>query len=349
MKRLTKITIGLMTVLILRLSAAYAQGTATTQNKNLRSELIENQTVELVYSIDGHYTFVAGRAPVLNLERGGVTLVSNTGSPNGTLRYIIIKNEKAEPFVYTNSLIGVYDEVAAPSDGTFNLSSFGSEKGRAAGYSGIDLFEEMTALCAKTNGTPAYVVPVSYGISKRLTKVSAVDAFSYVMNSGSNNSAWFMACDGPSRFVVEKEYRFSANALESASFYADRLLENVNYVEDGSTVRRRQARILSTEESDRILKETALEVAQMKTGFVKAVDGSRFTGTYEASVTDTRCAKVSVKYAAAAISNETQVASATIYDFKVCDNRVARLGQRMERDTRTLNAYATTMIEPLAR
>ncbi|MBI5886941.1 MAG: hypothetical protein HZB85_10235 [Deltaproteobacteria bacterium] len=348
MKRLTEITMSLLTVLILRLPEAYAQGTATTQNKNLRSELIENQTIELVYPIDDHYTFVAGQAPALNLDKAGVTLVSNTGSPNGTLRYVIIKNEKAEPFVYTNRLIGVYDEVAAPANGTFNLSSFGSERGRAAGYSAMDLFEEMTALCRKTSGTPVYVVPVSYGINKRMTKVSAVDAFSYVINSGSNNSAWFMACDGPSRFVVEKEYRFAANAPESASFYSDRLLENVNYVTDGTTVRRRQARILSAEESDTILRETALEVAQMKTGFVKAVDGSRFTGTYEASATDTRCANVSVKYAAATIGSETQLAT-TIYDFKVCDNRVARLGQRMEKDSRTLNAYATTMIEPLAR
>lgn len=348
MKRITEIIAAIATVLIVRLPSAYAQAGETSQNKTFRMELIPNETIELVYPIDDHYTFVAAVAPNMNLDRGGITIVSSTKSPNGTLLYVIIKNDKAESFAYKSKMIRGYGEVTAPSNGAFNLSSFGMERGSAAGYSAIDLFAEMNVLCRKNNGTPVYVVPVSYGINKRLTKVSAIDAFSYVLSSTNKNNSWLMACSGDSKFVVEKDYRFSG-AADTASFHAGRLLEGVNYVEDASTVQRREARVMTSEESDKTLEATAVEVASMRTGFVKAIEGSRFVGTYNAASEDTRCAQVSVSYVPATQAGGTRLASATIYDFKVCNNAVARLGRRVEKDDRTENAYATRLIEPLAR
>ncbi|MBI5562101.1 MAG: hypothetical protein HY894_04510 [Deltaproteobacteria bacterium] len=344
MKRIAEVIIGIVTVLILRIPSAYAEGTSSAAGKGLRDQLISNDTIELVYPIDGHYTFVAGTEPRIELGEG-YALAYNAASPNGTLRYMIIKHA-SEPFAYKGRMIPAYDAVAAPADGTFNLSS---GKGRPAGYSAIDLFAEMNALCNKVNGSPTFVVPVSYGVTKRLTRVSPVDAFSYILTSSNRNSTWFLACDGAARFVVEKEYNFSSRASDTASFYAGRLLEGVNYVKDGGMVNRREARIMAIEESDRMLEATAIEVAAMRTGFVKAVDGSRFVGTYDESAVGARCADVSVKYVPATPAGAARLASASVYDFKVCNNKAARIGQRVEKDTRSENAYATTLIEPLAR
>ena len=68
-KTILRTTIGLGAVLFI--ANAYAEGNATLNAKtSMRETLISSATIERVYAIDGHHTFVVGQDAALNEDKG---------------------------------------------------------------------------------------------------------------------------------------------------------------------------------------------------------------------------------------------------------------------------------------
>ncbi|MBI5588838.1 MAG: hypothetical protein HY889_10815, partial [Deltaproteobacteria bacterium] len=310
MKRLINMTITALVMLALG-----SVNTFALSSGSVREGLLQDSNVESLYSIDDNFTMIAVRnAAVAN---GSFTVVREFS--NGPLRYQIIRHPGVEPFVYKGSAVPSYSTVAMLPNGEFNLAK--------EGYSAQDLYEHLYAVCRKTNGTASFVIPVKYGQYKRLTKVGAADAFSYILSSKDGNSSWFMACDGALRFVAEKDYSFKG-AAETVNIRSNRGLEGVSYIKGGTEAAALAAyrtKAVSAKDEATVLEETALEAAALKTDFVKVHNGIRLEAAYKTAKNG--CGSVEIKKT---VSSE-ETAIATVYDYQVCRNTAARLEERAVR------------------
>lgn len=322
MKKMIEISVAALMVLSLNVTFTFAQVDGSKPVRDTREELLLNNTVDLLYTIDDYYTFVEGAGLVIEKNDEDFTVIEE--GTIGASRYLIMKHAKKQSFAYKSRAIAPYGEVSMPAQNELTLGI----------YRGVDLYEQMYAVCAKTNGSMTFVVPRRYGSFKRLTEVSAPEAFSYILTE-KGNSFWYMACDGEKRFVVEKNYNFKKGSPEKATVSLRRGLEGVNYVKNGSSVPASVTSVASHLERSRYIEETAWEVATLKTNFVKVHDGSRYEGFYKND--SSGCSTVSVKAKAPHEEGNALLSVSRVYDFKVCGVKVAKMGEREENSEGDMN------------
>ncbi len=224
-----------------------------------------------------------------------------------------------------------------PQDGAFELSEF------EGGVTSLGLYERMSTLCEKNHGEVTYVIPKQVGRYKRLSEVGASEALDYVTSRLHGDNTWFMSCDGNLRFMVEKRLRAMNNGHDTAAFYMDRGLEGVNYLRMGDTPAYANTKLVqkTPEQKKAFREQMAWEVATMGTDFVKPEDTSRYIGFYKGNYEGGSCKSVAIKEMSKKETNRM-----IVYDFKVCNRRVASLGQRVIENHGTEFMYADFLARP---
>lgn len=324
MKRLITITITTLVFLATNASALFAAS-------SVRERLAADPNVASLYAIDDNYSMISVRGAGIGAKDSTVV---KEFSRNG-VTFQIIRHTTPQPFIYRGSAAPGYPSIEMLPDGDFNMN----EKD----YGAADLYEHLYAVCKKIQGAPSFVIPVKYGQYKRLTRVGAVDAFSYMLSSDNANGSWFFACDGASRFVAEKDYGFKGYS-ETVNVRSKRGLEGVSYIKSGKEVEdlaAYQARAISSKDDATVLEETAREAAFLKTGFVKVHNGARYAAAFKES--GNGCEAVEIKKT---VSTE-DTAIAKIYDYKVCIGRASRLGEKEVAPDASSSMYALTLVEPV--
>lgn len=268
----------------------------------IRERLINNPSVEALYAVDERHTFIKGEAAFMD---GGVNIIKRYGYENQALRGLLVSHE-AEPYIFrtAGSPIGTLErrdvELAGP-------------------LATADLFQEMTSICRLNSGAASFVITKKDGRYKRLMAVEPVEAFEFIFTAR-GESAWYMACSGEKRFAVEKNYSSVNKGRNIASIIPGRGLEGVDYVRAGkAAVESWQAPKETPEELMRFRANMAWEIASVQTGFVKPHNGARYIGTYSS---DRSCDNVSIRE----IGSDDR--DGRIYDFKVCSDKVAFIGER---------------------
>ncbi|MFQ5736652.1 MAG: hypothetical protein ACE5GY_07295 [Thermodesulfobacteriota bacterium] len=224
-----------------------------------------------------------------------------------------------------------------PEEGFFNLAEF------EGGTTSTGLYERMSALCRENGGNAVYVIPKEIGRYKRLVEVSSNEAFDYVIRTEQSDNAWYMACNGGLRFLVEKNLRSMNRGDNTAAFYLNRGLEGVNYLEKGAVVSYADTKLVkkTPEQREAFREQMAREVSTMRRDFVKPEDTSRYIGFYNGRYENTSCKRVSIKEMPK--KNSTMM---VVYDFKVCGTKVASLGSRVIEHNDAANMYANFLARP---
>lgn len=222
-----------------------------------------------------------------------------------------------------------------PENGFFKLAEL---KG---GSSTVDLYEQMSALCADNGGKAVFVVPKEIGRYKRLAEVTPDEALDYIVSRLNTDSAWLMSCDGNIRFVVEKNLRSMNRGEETASFYLNRGLEGVNYLASGESVSYAKTVLVEKTPEQKVAfrEQMALEVSTMGKDFVKPEDTSRYIGFYNGRYENTSCSHISIKE-----MDKKETSAVVVYDFKVCNRQVASLGSKVMENTSSM--YASFFARP---
>ncbi|MBI5469119.1 MAG: hypothetical protein HY891_08305 [Deltaproteobacteria bacterium] len=326
MKRLINITITALFLLAVNASNAYAASIGS-----VRERLANDPGVGSLYTIDDNFSVISVKNS--GVEAKDFTVVKEFSS-NGR-RYQIIRHSEAEPFMYKGSAAPEYSTVQMLPNGEFNLNE--------EGYGIADLYEHLYAVCRKSNGTASFIIPVKYGQYKRLTQIAAVDAFSYMLSSDNGNGSWFIACDGASRFVAEKNYSFKGLS-QTVNIRSNRGFEGVSYIKTGKEVAdlvAYQARAISAKDEATVLEETALEAAALGTDFVKVHNGVRYTAAFKNA--ENGCGSVEIKKT---VSTEN-MATAKLYDYEVCLDKASKVGEKEITPDAARNMYANALIEPV--
>lgn len=308
---------------VLTLLTVSAAGPALGED-SLRVKLLSDNGVKLLYSVDEFYTFIAGVPAVADIENDGtVSVVNRYFDPSGENRFkaYMIKHNTPQPLVYKSPVIRK-DETSLPSSVRLLGETFNGEK---SGYSALDLYEQMNILCSAKKGVPSYVITKRYGDFKRLTKVGAAEAFSYILLAENTGDTWLMACEGKEKFLVEKNYRIMNGGADVADIYPGTALEGVSYVENSPYAEdlftERAPKEISPAEKVAFLNEMAREVAAMKMDFVRPYKGVRYAGTYNDRE---GCSMVSIRHAEGGAADPRTVVS----DFSVCAGKVASAAER---------------------
>lgn len=326
MKRLINITITALLLLGLNFSNSYA-----FNGGSVRERLSEDPNVESLYSIDANFSMISVKGA--GAAERDFTVVKEF-QDNGK-KYQIVRHSYNEPFMYKANAVPEYPSIGMLPDGRFDPEE--------NGYNAADLYEHLYAVCKKVEGTPSFVVPVKYGQYKRLTQVSAVDAFSYMVSTNNSNGSWFFACDGASRFVVEKDYGFKGFS-RSVTIRSKRGLEGVSYIKTGREVAEiaaYEARAISAKDEATVLDETARESALLGTDFVKVHNGVRYSASFKSA--GNGCGTVEIKKT---VYTE-KTATAKIYDYEVCLGKASKLGEKDVAPDVSGNMYASVLIEPV--
>jgi len=283
-----------------------------------RPTLAKMPGVEAVYSVDRRHSFVIGHGGFAASD-GYRVLGTYEGGGEDSLHGFMVEHAE-EP------MIGV-DPGAGPlsflDQGAVQLTR-DPLMPSSTGYSALDVFEAATLACLHRGARLLYVIPRKYGRFSRLTEVSALEAFRYLLLSGTEG-VWFLACDarGEGRFQVMKNYNFVNDGKAVVEFAPGVALEGVDYVRNS----RHEARRLTELEGrwsgyKTTLEDTAREIAALKTGFVKNVGGKRYYGTYKGRDETGRCDSVRLERRGEGEKTVVKV----VRDFRVCDGRVQALG-----------------------
>lgn len=188
---------------------------------------------ELLYSIDSHHTFVAGEGLFIYRDEDlGFDEVHAFESDGRT--FFVVRHDEPQPLLYRSPALPNYDALTVESARKMTLEPAGSwiEGKDEIGYTAADLFEHAYAACFKTDGKLSFVVTKELGKFKRLVEVGAVEAFTEIIAAKEDN-AWFIACDGPYRFVVTKDYSVMTKGENLASLAPGRTLSGINYLKKG--------------------------------------------------------------------------------------------------------------------
>jgi hypothetical protein len=345
------------------LSAAYAGAKvdyATDASPGLRHRLVAAQWVEALYAIDDHLTYFtveAGRdkpeGGLASFEgvapTGGYTLVYSRVDNNR--KHYIIRHDRPEPLIYKSRTLA--DPAGGPSGpGGLKTPEAGEYALTGDGYSTADFYQHAIAACRKDAGTPLFLIPRSNGRHKRLTKVDALSAFRYILSTGgSEDTVWYIACEGDRRFVVEKNYRSLTGGVDLATVILDRGLEGVNYAENWGLPEEPAKGPLSTvvavvtgrggranEPTKKFLKQMAREVAFVGGNLMRVNGQSRYSGFYSESPSAPGCAEVSINHVLySPEKNQTRI---KVYDFRVCDSKVKSTGTSEETAPGKIDLFA---------
>lgn len=228
------------------------QGLAWAQD-SVRHELLESGLPQALYSVDDHTTVfkagspddVASRLQAICSERKaaftvhenaaltceGVFEASRMDAGTEDESYII-KTVEEQPLAYMSPSIPPLEEISLPPNGRI-----------AGDHASVDIYQYMYALCKKENGTASVVISKRFGKVARYTEVGAEEAFGYLLASGDGRDPWFFACEGETRFMVEKDYQYNSDGANKFSFHSKRGLEWVDYVKsDDGKVAKLEAR-----------------------------------------------------------------------------------------------------------
>lgn len=275
----------LMMILVPLNPGAGASSVATRQG------LVESPGVKALYAVDRNHTLVMGSIASSDEKANFHVLGRYYGGPDHALLASMIEHGE-EPMMYKSVDSGVLEALRS---GSIKLSRGPFATG-GEGYSSLDILETASLSCVSSGGHTLYVIPKKYGKFKRLTEVSALEAFQFILVQGSK-SVWFVACDGKAsaRFQVFKNYSFINDGDDVAQFRQGLVLEDVNYVKEEGAEVARLANLQKTRSSDvEPLEATAREIALLKKGFVKNIEGKRYFGSYHGE-SKGRCAAVSLR------------------------------------------------------
>lgn len=225
-----------------------ASGHAWSED-SLRQKLLDSGMPSALYSVDDHTTVfktgadedVGSKLEKICAEHeaafnagdgayscGGVFEASRLDSAAGQEQSFILKTADRQPLAYMNPSVPSLEELAPLPNG------------RIEGiHASIDIYQYMYALCKKENGTHSVVISKRFGKVARYTEVGAEEAFNYLLTSGDGKDPWFFACEGETKFLVEKDYQFNSDGANRFYFHPKRGLEWVDYVkaEDGKIAR----------------------------------------------------------------------------------------------------------------
>ncbi|MBI5454954.1 MAG: hypothetical protein HY956_10015 [Deltaproteobacteria bacterium] len=197
-------------------------------------------------------------------------------------------------------------EKVLPADGRFRLVDDDSRS----------LLDRMTSLCIDNGGEAAYIIPRRQGRLTRLTEASLEEAR---LNAEGPDDYWIMSCDGGAKFLVEKESRAMNNGAEVASFHSNRGLLGVDYIKDGGAAAGAESAV-DPAMTDEFLMEMAREVNAMGLDFVRARGGRRYLGE--------RTGEKGLFCEGVVIKELEGAGVAKVHDFKVCDSRVVKTGEK---------------------
>ncbi|MFQ5427800.1 MAG: hypothetical protein ACE5EZ_02355 [Thermodesulfobacteriota bacterium] len=314
---------GLTAAIILTITLTLmftARCEALSSSGGLRQSLVDHSGVEAVYVVDRTHTFVRGTLPPAD-EFKAFKVVGRYYSGPGSRHVATMIEHEAEPFVYKSP--SSLRDLEPIRGGEVRLTAEPLGPG-TSGYSAIDIFETVTLSCQGRGGYPLYVVPRKYNGFKRLTEVSALEAFEYIL-AKHKSGAWFAACDGApgARFQVMKNYDFINDGVELAELREGLVLGDVDYVKDkGAETSRLAVLENSWPRSPKSLEMTAREIARIKVGYVQKFDGKRHYGTYKGDIERGRCASVSIK----SVADDMDIRVSEVHDYKVCRGKVYALG-----------------------
>lgn len=312
---------------------------AANTETNMREALIASAAIERVYAIDRHHTLVVGMDAALNVGNG-ITIVKKyeRGEIAPAPAYLL-KHGTAQPFAFKNPAIA--ENLSLPIGNKITIGSLINAKDA---YVELDLFQQAIAACEKENGNVTFVIPKASGNYARLVSVDAAVAFDYLASSAGRDTAWFAACasdeEGNSLagFLVEKYYGHKATQVKTARVFPGRTLAGVNYVREFTAPAEEEVKYDPAEHAqERAL--TAREAASMRTDFVKPDGAVKYTGVYNGEYKNTGCGYVTVKVTGRLNLKNTLQAKA--YDFKVCKDKVAFLGENDRVDMRHIYAAYT--------
>jgi len=304
-----------------------------------RERLVESKAFSAVYAIDEHQTVAAvapggdgygraregfkalceGSGAVLAREDHGTdgesyacgssfTASAAPGSVDGA-RSFIVRHAESQPLAYRTPVVPSYASLLEPAKGKLKES-----------YSSAEIYQYVYALCKKENGNPAFVVPRRYGKYVRLTKVAPADAFEYLITSVEKKDAWYAACEGKKRFMLEKEYAYSEGAQASIIFHPNRGLEGISFVssDEAPSLKSKLEAAVTDEDMNNpnkidFLDEMAWEVAFTRTDFVKTLDGGKYFGLYDTA--GQSCKRVTIVQKDGSPAN---LSKKRAYVYKVC-------------------------------
>lgn len=279
---------------------------ANAAELTLRQMLLENPSVQSLYSVDEHTTMIAasGKTEALSAISGlcsakGASLAAEndtvkcadafSAEPTGAEgRSYILKSPIAEPIAYKTPSVPPYEELETPSNGRME-----------GAFDGIDMYQYMYALCKKGNGKAFTVISRRTGRVVRLVEASPAETFRHLLTMGNGKDPWFFACEGETKFIVQKDYGYGENDKARFTFYQNRGLEWVDFVKSGdkddlARLDSFDGELQNSTHDPAVLAGMAREVASFRSDMVKAVNGARYEGHYLASLRKDGCDFVAI-------------------------------------------------------
>ncbi len=207
---------------------------------NIRQRLLEHTAVETLYSADEHtslFTAASGSAALAAIgdvcgslgasimPEGSISRCADafTAEPAGSEgRSYILKSASPEPIAYKTPAVPPFEELAAPPDGEMK-----------GALEGVDVYQYMYALCEKGNGKALAVISKRAGRFVRLVEASPEEAFRHIVTSIDSKDPWFFACEGETKFIVEKDYGYGTDDKDRFTFRQGRGLEWVDFQRAG--------------------------------------------------------------------------------------------------------------------
>lgn len=186
----------------------------------------------------------------------------------------------------------------------------------AASYSNIDIkgihtsqevFRHFSSECA--GGKLFFLAAIRGGRFVRLTLLDNSETASYMETDGDKHYPWLLACEGTTRFLVEKEYQYRPGAARFR-LYKGRALEGIDYADNRpSALQAQQVNMDDKAFSEKM----ASELAVYKMSFISTNQGTRFEGRYESG--NGSCDTVSVTRLDGGATARFKVCSGTVYPF----------------------------------
>lgn len=171
----------------------------------------------------------------------------------------------------------------------------------------IEVFRHFSSECS--GGKLYFLASLKGGRFVRLTLLNYQDAASYMETDGDGKYPWLLACDGDTKFLVEKEYS-SGPGRGSFRLYKGRALEGIDYAVN----RPSEQEPPSGMDDAAFSVKMASELAAYKMSFISSNGGTRFSGRYESAAGE--CDTVSVT---------RLIGNGPATRFKVCSGRVHAL------------------------
>lgn len=181
-------------------------------------------------------------------------------------------------------------------------------------YSSSDVFHHFRSACIN-KGVGYFVAPQKDGRFTRLTLLNDVEAVAYAEINGDGRQSWLFACEGATKFLVEKEHQYKPGQT-TFILYRGRALEGVDYVVRAGSGTAGTAVAqdgLSDNEEAALVQKVAIDLAEYKTDFIRTELGTRLEGRYASSTGS--CDLVSVTRMP--FGND----GTTTQNFKVCSGR----------------------------